>query len=146
MKLSTRFIFMYVCASKKQSYKHLLDENERRRRDRRIPRASLRSYLYSSFRHLYCSGNDQALLNATGHDHASFRRLLVLFKPVYDAYMWDSELQVRKFKKWRGTDSFFGLVPLEVTFGHYQFFVTFRHILGTLCPKYRKVWVYPKFG
>ena len=75
------------------TYKDIINEEDRRRRDRRIPRAAMKNYYYSSFRHLFLSGNDQALLNATGHDHASFKKLLHIFKPVYDLYMWDPYLK-----------------------------------------------------
>ena len=53
-------------------YKDIISMEGRRRRDRRIPRCALRSYAYSSFRTLYLSGNDQALLNLTGFDHSTF--------------------------------------------------------------------------
>jgi hypothetical protein len=58
------------------SYKDLLDDEERTHCDYCIPRTALRTYKYSSFRYLFLSSNDQALLNATGNDHASFRKLL----------------------------------------------------------------------
>ena len=32
------------------------------------------------------SGDDQALLNATGHDYSSFSKMLYKFKLVYDPY------------------------------------------------------------
>jgi hypothetical protein len=58
----------------------------RRRRDRRIPRASLQDYSHSAFKCLLDSTNDQSLLNACGHDHASFGSLLQLFEPIYDSH------------------------------------------------------------
>ena len=61
-------------------YKKMLSLEDRRRRDRRIPRQALRTWVYSPFRYLYLSGNNQALINATGHDHASFSKLLGLFR------------------------------------------------------------------
>ena len=61
----------------------------RRRRDRRYPRVSLRRYADSPFRHLHDSNNDQALLNATGVDHAEFRNLLAAFKPIFYMYTID---------------------------------------------------------
>ena len=69
------------------TYWQLLSDEEKRRRDRRIPRSALREYKYSSFRYLYSSGNDQALLNATGFDHATFQILLTKFKKSYDHHM-----------------------------------------------------------
>ncbi len=65
--------------------------DDRRRRDRRIPRIALISYKDSPFIYLYESGNDQALLNATATDHTVFGKLVDLFKPWYDRFMFDEE-------------------------------------------------------
>jgi hypothetical protein len=59
----------------------------RRRRDRRYPRASLRSFAESPFKHLFDNGNEQSLINATGVDHAEFNKLLDLFKPIFDGHI-----------------------------------------------------------
>jgi hypothetical protein len=64
---------------------------ERRRRDRRIPRCALKKYHHSPFYYLYYSRNEQALLNATATDHTVFRNLLALFQPWYDRYTFDKE-------------------------------------------------------
>ena len=53
-----------------------LSEEDRRRRDRRTPRISIRRYNESAFFYLFGSGNDQALLNCCGIDHVTFRELL----------------------------------------------------------------------
>ncbi len=66
-----------------------LSAEDRQRRDRRVPRISLRRYADSSFLYLFKSGNDQALLNCCAVDHATFRELLALFKPVYDKFTVD---------------------------------------------------------
>ena len=79
-------------------YKKWLDEEDRRRRDRRIPRCALRTFFYSSFYHLYQSRNDQALLNATGHDFNSFDSLLTLFSPIYYFWTYDDEFKVIREK------------------------------------------------
>ena len=71
------------------SYKRWLSSEDRQRRDRRIPRCALRKWNFSSFRYLYISGNNQALINATGHDHTSFRKLLRLFSDLYIYWTWD---------------------------------------------------------
>ena len=63
----------------------------RRRRDRRYPRVSLKYYPASPFKYLYDSGNDQALLNATGVDHAEFTRILEKFQPIFDNHKFDME-------------------------------------------------------
>ena len=72
-------------------YKMLLDEEGRRRYDRRYPRAALRTYKYASFQHLYESRCDQALLNAMWHDFMSFNNLLKLFAPFYYYHTFDQE-------------------------------------------------------
>ena len=97
MKLSTACLL--YANSKKTTYKHILSESDRRRQDRRIPRSALRPYKDSSFHYLYLSGNDQALINATSHDHASFNKLLLIFKPVYDRYMWGPVEEIIRKKK-----------------------------------------------
>ena len=75
--------YWIVCTS---SYRQLLEYDERVRRDRRIPRCALRTFKYSSFNYLFVSGNNQALLNATGHDHRTFAILLEKFKPMFDTH------------------------------------------------------------
>ena len=71
MKTSTFLLYEAMLDDEKKvtNYKDLLSDKDRIRRDRRIPRAALLKFDYSSFNYLYKSGNDQALLNATGHDH-----------------------------------------------------------------------------
>ena len=69
------------------TYWQLLSDEEKRRRDRRYPRKAVRVYKYSSFKYLYTSGNNQALLNATGFEHRSFEMLLTKFKKTYDNHM-----------------------------------------------------------
>ena len=90
---------MYVYYDSNQSYRDLPDDNEKRHYDRRVPYIAFKTYYYSNFRHMFLSGNDKALLNSTGHDHSSFRKLLHIFKAVYDLCSWDSELQCICTKK-----------------------------------------------
>ena len=96
--MKTSFIALLSLLDSDNQYRYWLDEGGKHRRDRRIPRCALRTYRFSTFLHLYTSGNDQALINATGHDFHSFSRLLNLFAPVY--YYWtfddDSTLIRRK--------------------------------------------------
>ena len=80
------------------SHWQLLDDEDKRRRDRRIPRAALRPFKYSSFKYLYSSGNDQALLNATGFDHTSFDLLHLKFKETYDQHMVTHDGLIKKKK------------------------------------------------
>ena len=73
----TYHLYMLV---KEVTYIQLLDYEDMVRHDRRIPRSALTKCNYSSFKYLYSSGNDQALLNTTGNDHYSFDLLLSKFK------------------------------------------------------------------
>ena len=74
----------------------------RRRRDRRYPRSCLRGYEDSPFKHLYNSGNDQGLLNATGVDQVEFHRLLSRFRPVFENYTFTEDNGLVKAKSTRG--------------------------------------------
>jgi hypothetical protein len=60
----------------------------------------LKYFHESSFKHLFDTGNEQALLNATGVDHEEFNKLLALFKPIFDSHMLDETTGfIRKKKK-----------------------------------------------
>ena len=63
-----------------------LSLEDRRLRMRRIPRISLQDVNASSWRQLFYSENDQALITLTGLDHATFQHLLALFQPIFDTY------------------------------------------------------------
>ena len=67
-------------------FKTLLDDDRKRRRDHRIPRAALQSPKESSFVTLFESGDDQALITLTGFDHATFQELHNLFAPVFNTF------------------------------------------------------------
>ncbi len=60
-------------------FTQLLSEEDRRRRDRRIPPISLVDPYESAFFRLYCSGDDQSLITITGFDHRTFSYLLNKF-------------------------------------------------------------------
>jgi hypothetical protein len=82
-----------------------LSLEDRRRRDRRTPRIALRKYSKSSFRYLFDSGNDQALLNCCAVDHKVFRRLLAMFTPIFNSYRYDDNsgtLKKLKQTRWGG--------------------------------------------
>ena len=66
MGLPTFILFQAIMDDKNDTYKDLLVNEGRRRRDQRIPLAALEKLKRSSFNHLYSSGNNQALLKATG--------------------------------------------------------------------------------
>ena len=67
-------------------FHRLLTMEMRRLRDQRIPRVSLHDPSTSSWRQLYLSHNNQALVTLTGFDHDTFSLLLSLFEPVYYHY------------------------------------------------------------
>ena len=84
-----------------QRYIKLLTREDRKRRDRRIPRSSLRPYCQSPFRFLFDSGNNQALINATGLNHEVFNDLLRLFEPLADNYCLDQEGNIKHVTRTR---------------------------------------------
>eukprot|EP00563_Minutocellus_polymorphus_P004199 CAMPEP_0181033814 /NCGR_PEP_ID=MMETSP1070-20121207/7455_1 /TAXON_ID=265543 /ORGANISM="Minutocellus polymorphus, Strain NH13" /LENGTH=444 /DNA_ID=CAMNT_0023111261 /DNA_START=127 /DNA_END=1457 /DNA_ORIENTATION=+ len=73
----------------RKTYYRNLHGAARRLRDRRIPRAATLSPASSPWQCLYDSGNEQALVTATGLDHAAFSRLLSEFEPLYREYTVD---------------------------------------------------------
>ena len=90
--LSTHQIALYYYYKfiVKKTYKSLLDDEERRERDRRIPRTALLHYGESPFHHLYNSGDNQALLNMTGLNYQAFAKLLHFFIPKFHSYTLDA--------------------------------------------------------
>jgi hypothetical protein len=52
-----------------------------------------------SFKHLFDTGNEQALLNATGADDEEFKRLLAVFKPIFDGHLLDERTGLIEKKK-----------------------------------------------
>ena len=78
MRLSSSYLIWYGNWLQSAQYKHLLDDIDKRNRDCRIPRIALKKYAFSAFRHLYLSGNEQALLNCTGSDYLSFQNFFVI--------------------------------------------------------------------
>ena len=64
----------------------MLSAECRRRRDRRIPREALVHPSMSNWVVLFGSGNDQALITATGFDHETFRWMLPDFEEIYLNY------------------------------------------------------------
>ena len=78
---------------------HELSEEEKHRRDRRIPRIALRKYEFSSFRYMFESKNDQALLNCCAVDHVTFKELLELCEPYFSRYTVNpTNGRIRKIK------------------------------------------------
>ncbi len=68
------------------SFKSLLSIEQRRRRDRRIPRIALVDPSESAWVKLYCSGSDSAMITLTGLDYPSFNYLSVKFEDLYNEY------------------------------------------------------------
>ena len=99
MKMNMSFnIFFYTYLDRfPLTYKDFLSDEEKRRCNKQVPRTALKPYFYSSFRYLLFSGNNQALLNVTEHDHSSFKLLLQMFHPYYNCYTWNYHLKkIRK--------------------------------------------------
>ena len=63
-----------------------LDIDQRRLRQRKIPRCCLQNPSRSAWRKLYSAQNDQGMITLTGFDCASFASLCALFAPVFDSY------------------------------------------------------------
>ena len=84
------YFYMFVTNS--------MTEEDKRLRDRRTPRCALDCHKHSSFKYLYNSGDDQALLNCCGTTHAVFNELLALFEPYFNSYTLDDQGNLRKFK------------------------------------------------
>ena len=91
-----------------------LNSEGRQRRDRRYPRVSLRRYDESPFKHLFDSGSEQALLNATGVDHLEFGRLLEKFQPLFDSHTLDENTGRIVKKKRTGDGEWFRGRPRSI--------------------------------
>ena len=97
---SAPLLYFYLQSLEEEtSFKKLLNAEERRNRDRRIPRIALRRYKDSAFHYLYDSGNDQALLNVTGYNHQKFSELLHLFGRKFDTWTFDEDAKILRPKK-----------------------------------------------
>ena len=86
----------------RKSYHHSLSSAARRLRDRRIPRVATLSPSSSPWQCLYDSGNEQALVTATGLDHAAFSCLLTEFEPLYHEHTVDKDTGEIRPRKARG--------------------------------------------
>jgi len=63
-----------------------LDDDERRWRDRSIPRVALIEPKMSAWRRILASGNDQSLITTTGLDFSVFGELKGRFESMYSQY------------------------------------------------------------
>ena len=73
-------------------YKSILDDEAKHYCNRRYPSVAVKKIIYSSFRHLYLSRNDQALLNCTDYDHRTLAVIVRKFHPYYAYYTFDEEI------------------------------------------------------
>ena len=96
MRFSTAILYAYI-SDDTFPFRQLICEEEMKRRDQRYPCTAVKPYFYSSFKYLFLSKNDQALINATGHDHKSFHSLLLLFYPYY--MYWTVDICTGKIRK-----------------------------------------------
>jgi hypothetical protein len=91
-------LFMLLAVNSSRSakasfFKSLLDAEDRRRRERIIPRVPLLEPSKSAWKKLYESGNDSALITITGFDHSAFKVCLDLYKPYFDGHdLWTGEM------------------------------------------------------
>jgi hypothetical protein len=97
MKLADHIILLYILKrraasgayvhsrNRKRFYK-MLSQEQKKRRQKRIPRVALLHPHQSSWRKLYTSRNDQALITFTGLDVNAFDALLTRFAPVFDTF------------------------------------------------------------
>ena len=76
----------YVQSRNRKKYYHMLSKEKKRNRDRRIPRMSLQDPYDSSWRKLYNSKNNQAMITLTGLDIETFEWLKGLLSPMFNAY------------------------------------------------------------
>ena len=80
-------------------FKTLLDDDGKRRRDHRIPRAALQSPKESSFVTVFESGDDQALITLTGFNHAAFKSFTTCL-PMFSMRLYLS-LGVQMVLSWK---------------------------------------------
>ena len=106
MKFSKGYLLWYCHWLQGHKYRHILDDDDRMRRDRRTPRIALKKYVRSAFKHLYTSGNEQALLNCTGCNHDAFDKLLAKFRPYFDLYTFEDGIGVIRLKRWIKTEKY----------------------------------------
>ena len=82
MRLPSYSLHIYSQLLADSRHKMILTEDQRRNRDRCMPSAAFKNYKYSPFEFLYNSLNDQALSNATGHNHRTFNILIKNSRPI----------------------------------------------------------------
>ena len=103
-ELNSNKIIVQYSRNRKKFYKTLSKVN-RRIRDRRIPRMSLQDPHESSWRRLYMSNNESAMITLTGLDMATFQWLNSLFHPMFQMYSpfvgEDGKIRIKQIGKGR---------------------------------------------
>ena len=89
----------FVISRKRKRFYRALHRSFQRIRNGKIPRCALQNPSQSAFRVLYESNNDQALITATGFDHATFAFILNSLKQFYDTLTPFSESGKIKYKE-----------------------------------------------
>lgn len=89
-------------------FKEGLNAEEKRRRDRRMPRCSIKPYADSLFQHIYECGDDQALFNIRGCTHKVFWGLLQQFEPLYHVYQPNMLTSIVERQKYGSNESKLG--------------------------------------
>ena len=83
-------------------FRHRLNAEGRRRRDRQIPRPALPDPNESPWSILYSSNDDGALITVTGFDHKTFKHMLQLFEPLFNEFTpWTRNNDGHKYKRVR---------------------------------------------
>ena len=100
------YYYAYTLCNKQSNNKKKFSLAERRRRDNRTPRISLKRYSESPFTFLFKSGNDQALLNCCAVDHRVFQNLsqLVVNLCIIDTQWTKIQVQFNRLS-WQNTGS-----------------------------------------
>jgi hypothetical protein len=81
-----RLMLLYVLQEQQQrsrSFVNLLENEERRMRERRIPRNSLVDPSDSPWLRVLNNGSEQAMITLTGFSHSSFHQLHSIFRPIF---------------------------------------------------------------
>ena len=99
MPIASKYALYHMFMMSDASFVQWLDDCHRKRRDRRVPRCAVQYHSDSPFRFLYESGNQREMINCTGHDHYSYRRLVGLFHPLYKYWTFDDRTnEIRRLK------------------------------------------------
>jgi hypothetical protein len=82
----TNIAYVFTFRTRPVPYQVLLSDEEKKKRDSRIPRIGLVEPSRSPFLHIFQIRNDQSLISVTGLDLRSFNYLLNKFFPLFEWY------------------------------------------------------------